>query len=179
MLKLVLFRHAKSAWDDPTLDDFDRGLADRGIRAAPLMAQWIADNGHLPDVVLCSSAVRTRATLTLAAEALGLHERSVRYDDRLYLADAPQIGALVRELADDETTATSKTALVFGHNPGLHAFALECVGRGPSDAMKRLATKVPTASVIVIQFAGEAWSALAPAAGELRAFETPKTVCRA
>lgn len=177
MLKLVLFRHAKSAWDDPTLDDFDRGLADRGMQAAPLMARWIVDNGHRPDFVLCSSAVRTRATLALAAETLDLRLRTVRYDDRLYLADAPKIGALVRDLAEDGTTATAKTVLVVGHNPGLHAFALDYIGRGPLAARKRLATKVPTASVIVIQFAAESWSALGPATGELRAFETPKTVC--
>ncbi|MGR3409824.1 MAG: SixA phosphatase family protein, partial [Paracoccus sp. (in: a-proteobacteria)] len=32
--RLILTRHAKSAWDDPTLDDHDRPLNDRGRRSA-------------------------------------------------------------------------------------------------------------------------------------------------
>ena len=34
VMRLILVRHAKSAWDDPDLDDFDRPLARRGIEAA-------------------------------------------------------------------------------------------------------------------------------------------------
>jgi len=38
MKKLLLYRHAKSSWEDPLLNDYDRPLALRGLRDAPYMA---------------------------------------------------------------------------------------------------------------------------------------------
>ena len=65
MRTLILFRHAKSAWDDPDTLDFDRPLAERGITAAPVMAQWLKNTGLGPDFDICSRALRARATLEL------------------------------------------------------------------------------------------------------------------
>ena len=60
MKQLLLLRHAKSSWDDPDLDDFDRPLAERGLKAAKLMGRELAARDWLPDQVLVSSALRTR-----------------------------------------------------------------------------------------------------------------------
>ncbi len=50
---------------------------------------------------------------------------TVVYEDGLYLAEPAAILALVREVPQ-----TAKTVMVVGHNPGLHALALELTGRG-------------------------------------------------
>ncbi|RUX00203.1 histidine phosphatase family protein, partial [Mesorhizobium sp. M8A.F.Ca.ET.023.01.1.1] len=42
MKQLLLLRHAKSSWDDPDLDDFDRLLAERGLKAARLIGCELA-----------------------------------------------------------------------------------------------------------------------------------------
>ena len=69
--RLILTRHAKSAWDDPALDDHDRPLNGRGRRAARELGDWLASRGYLPEEVLCSSALRTRETwATVAATPL-------------------------------------------------------------------------------------------------------------
>ena len=60
--RLILTRHAKSAWDDPRLEDFDRPLNRRGLRAALELGEWLHSRGYEPDQVLCSSAQRTRET---------------------------------------------------------------------------------------------------------------------
>ena len=78
MLTLTLFRHAKSSWATPGLPDFDRPLAPRGEEAAPLMAAFLAESGLAPDLVLCSSARRTRETLDLALPAF-----KTRAEDRV------------------------------------------------------------------------------------------------
>ena len=62
---LSLLRHAKSNWDDPTLPDHERPLSPRGIKAATRMSRYLADEALIPDLVVCSDAVRTRATLAL------------------------------------------------------------------------------------------------------------------
>ena len=58
MRTLYLLRHAKSSWDDPKLDDFERPLAPRGIKACKLMAAHIRKSGIAPDLILCSPAIR-------------------------------------------------------------------------------------------------------------------------
>ncbi|TIP33615.1 MAG: histidine phosphatase family protein, partial [Mesorhizobium sp.] len=45
MKQLLILRHAKSSWDDPALADFDRPLAPRGLKTAPLMGRELARRG--------------------------------------------------------------------------------------------------------------------------------------
>ena len=62
-LQLLLLRHAKSSWGDPDLDDHTRPLSERGSRVADVMASFLAAKNLSPDLVLCSTAERTRRTL--------------------------------------------------------------------------------------------------------------------
>ena len=70
MLTLSLLRHAKSSWNNPSLADRDRPLAIRGVADAPLMGRAMTERGIDPDLVLCSSARRTRDTLALVLPEL-------------------------------------------------------------------------------------------------------------
>ena len=71
MKRVWLLRHAKSSWDDELLGDHERPLAPRGRKAAARIARWAAANGLRPDLVLCSTAVRARATLEIVLPELG------------------------------------------------------------------------------------------------------------
>ena len=62
MLYLTLIRHAKSSWDDPSLDDFERPLNKRGLFTAPLVAQKLKIELPTPDLILCSPAKRAMQT---------------------------------------------------------------------------------------------------------------------
>ena len=70
MLTLSLLRHAKSSWKEPALPDHDRPLNTRGKAEAPVMGKEIAKHGLEPDLVLCSTARRTRDTLKLVLPEL-------------------------------------------------------------------------------------------------------------
>jgi phosphohistidine phosphatase len=111
MPRLIVMRHAKSSWDDPTLDDFDRPLNGRGRKSATAMGDWLRDQGFLPDMVLCSSAMRTSETF----ERLRL-QCPARFEQALYHSTAQTILSLIR-------TCTAQTLLVIWHNPGLGDFA--------------------------------------------------------
>ncbi|MCA8931401.1 MAG: histidine phosphatase family protein, partial [Rhodospirillaceae bacterium] len=63
MKTLYLVRHAKSGWDDPSLQDHDRPLDMRGERAALVVGRYAAQRRFVPNLVLCSSARRSRDTL--------------------------------------------------------------------------------------------------------------------
>lgn len=168
MLDLLLLRHAKSSWDEPGLADHDRELAPRGRKAAPRMGKLLAKQRLVPDLVLCSTAVRTRQTLELVVAELPAAP-PVTFLKSLYLAAPGRLLEIVRR-----QEPACRRLLVVGHNPGMHSFAQRLVGKGPAEARERLAEKLPTAVLAQIRFDAESWAAVEPGAGELVGFWRPK-----
>lgn len=111
MRRLVILRHAKAA-NPEGVDDHERPLAARGRADATAVGAWLAEHDTIPDLVLCSTARRTRETWAGVAAALTTTP-TVRYDDRVYLASALDLLELVTEVDDDVSTLA-----VVGHNPG-------------------------------------------------------------
>ncbi|MFJ6632178.1 SixA phosphatase family protein [Streptomyces sp. NPDC091376] len=141
--RLVVLRHAKSAWP-PDVDDRDRPLAERGLRDAPAAGRWLRDADCVPDLVLCSPAVRTRQTWDLVAEQLPTSP-PVRHDPRLYGADAGELLAVVRETPD-----TVATLLLVGHNPAVQDLVLQLTAEALGDALDRTREKFPTSAIAVL-----------------------------
>ncbi|MBA2127687.1 histidine phosphatase family protein [Hyphomicrobium methylovorum] len=167
MLSLALLRHAKSTWDNADLDDFDRPLNDRGRSAAPLMGEVLKSREFTPEVILCSSAKRTRETLDLSN--LGKSAANVVYDDQLYLTDTATLLSRLRSV-----DAENKVVLMIGHNPGLHGLARMLAGTGDAKSISRLEDKFPTAALALFRFPHSSWREIAPATGHLEAFITPR-----
>lgn len=111
---LVLLRHGKSGYPAGTADH-ERPLADRGRRQAALAGQWIADEGLHVDVVICSTAQRTRETL----ERTEIDAPTVFTGD-IYENSPEDILEAIRTYAP----ADAATVLVVGHFPGLPGTAL-------------------------------------------------------
>ncbi|MFI6335292.1 SixA phosphatase family protein [Streptomyces sp. NPDC050535] len=165
--RLVVLRHAKSAWPIGVADH-ERPLGPRGLRDAPAAGRALADAGCLPDLALCSTAVRARQTGELAAAQWGTAP-PVRLDGRLYGADAAELLAVVREVPDEV-----RTLLVIGHNPGLEELVLELAGDSLDDALDDVRTKFPTSAVAILAWHGGAWSELAPGAALLTDMIVPR-----
>ncbi len=167
MITLSLFRHAKSAWDQPGLRDFDRALAPRGEDAAPRMGGFIAGNGLEPQIILCSTARRARQTLERALPEFAA-QPELRFTDKLYHAGPGQMLGLIRNLPE-----TCSHAMLVGHNPGMHALAMDLIADGDAASIAKLSKKYPTAGLAVIDFDG-GWRDVADGSGTLRQFVTPK-----
>jgi phosphohistidine phosphatase len=170
MLTLSLMRHAKSDWGDLDLEDYDRALAPRGIKAAPMMAKAIAKRGLKPDLILCSGAVRTRATLALMLPEFEPPLPSILFDDRLYLAPP----ATLLDVLKGAAKASDHHVMILAHNPGLHALALELSGAGDKKAIAEIASKFPTAAHAVLRFKTTSWRDVRAGTGELVHFVTPR-----
>ena len=170
MKTLLLLRHAKSDWSHRELADHDRPLAPRGRRAAPAMGRFMARAGLQPEMVLCSSALRTRETWSLLAPELHA-EPPVAYDRELYLASPVDILTVL-----GRASPSLSSILVIGHNPGMEELALALAVAGEADRKKRerMRRKFPTAALAV--FAGEAraWRGLDPEAFTLQRYVRPK-----
>jgi len=168
MLTLSLLRHAKSSWSNPTLPDRERPLATRGVTDAPLMGKAMAERGIDPELVLCSSARRTRDTLDLVLPELRV-EPKVVYDDALYHASPEEMLEMLHAIQPG-----ANRVMLVGHNPELQAFALDLVGSGPKHFRDRLGAKYPTAGLAVINFASGLWKSIAVNSGTLNLFLSPK-----
>ncbi len=168
MRRLFLLRHGKSSWDDPSLDDFDRPLADRGRAAAQAMGSHMAASGWVPDLVLCSAAARARGTYEHLQAAHGA-TLPVLFEPSLYEATSK---ALLRRLQAADDAAAS--LLLIGHNPAVERLAGSLADDGDAEARRLMAAKFPTAALAVFRCEVPSWGALQKRSGLLEAFVRPR-----
>lgn len=161
---LYLLRHAKSSWDDPSLADHDRPLSPRGRKAAKKVAGHIRRSGIEPDLILCSSALRTRETLDRIAPALrGSPETLI--ERALYEASGEELLQRLRSVPN-----ATRSVLLIDHNPGLQDLAIALVGAVTPDA---IAEKFPTAALATLRVP-VVWADLAPGGCGLEDYVVPR-----
>jgi phosphohistidine phosphatase len=165
---LYLLRHAKSSWDDPSLPDHDRPLAQRGRKAAPRMAVWLRTQTKRPELVVCSSAARARETWQLVAHELNpVPETEIRRD--LYDAGPAELIEIARA-----APARVQRLMLVGHNPAMEEAAAMLAGDGDAKALATMHAKYPTAAVAELTFDTDRWTDLARGTGRLARFVRPK-----
>ena len=163
--RLVLIRHAKAA--DGTVD-IDRELAPRGRADAPRIGEWLAARDWVPDLVAVSPARRAVLTWQLAASAIPTPPRRV-VDSRIYDNTVEDLLLAVRDTAEE----VGSLALV-GHNPGMHALAVDLDdGTGDAEARAALARGYPTGAVAVFHIDAP-WHRVDISGGRLLGFATPR-----
>jgi phosphohistidine phosphatase len=167
MRRLMLLRHAKSDRSKPGGRDRDRTVAPRGREAAQRIGAYMAGHGLRPDLVICSTAVRTRETWDLVASAF-TKAPQVAYDERIYQNNPKILLDVVRE-----TEPGVHVLLLVGHNPSFQAIAEFLTASGHGDARQRLREKFPTAGLAVIDFPVDAWDRVHPHSGRLDRLITP------
>lgn len=161
---LILMRHAKSDYPNGVADH-DRPLAARGIREAALAGDWLRANGPAIDLVLCSTATRTRQTLQRTGVSA-----PVTYSERLYGATAGTMLDEINRVADDV-----ETLMVVGHEPTMSNVALGLADpdNSDTDAAERISAKYPTSAIAVLHVPGR-WAALELGGAQLTAFHVPR-----
>jgi len=165
-MRLWLLRHAKSSWDDPALEDRDRPLAPRGERAADEMRRYLDAERVGPDLVVCSSALRTRQTLARVLPGLG-SELEIRIDPSCYTFDPTDLLERLRRVPDGVGSV-----MLIGHNPAIEGLAVALCARG--DRLDRLTTKYPTGGLAEIELPTGGWSEVGDRTGELTRFVIPR-----
>lgn len=150
MKQLTILRHAKSSWDDPQLDDFDRPLNTRGRQAAEAVGGELSRRGVRFDHVVASPAVRVRETLNLLAQGFGSLPPA-RFERDIYGASVTTLLQQVWALPD-----AYGSALLAGHNPGLGQLVL-ALADAASPLRERIADKYPTGAAAVLRFSADRW----------------------
>ena len=162
---IVVIRHAKSSWDDPSIADHDRPLSKRGRNALSRLRDHIEGLELRPELVMCSSSLRTRETL-----ARTRIDAPVNYADRLYDATP---GAVIEEINGVDPTV--ETLLVIGHEPAMSqvALGLAAAEGGNPTAAESISTKFPTSAIAVLR-TGEPWDQLTLSGAALVTFHVPR-----
>lgn len=160
MRQLILIRHAKSSWSNPSLDDFDRPLNKRGKRDAPFMAKLFSKKKIHPDLIISSPAKRTKQTALEFAKQLAIESENILWNDKLYLASLTTLLKIVKKFDDNV-----KIVILVGHNPGLtNLYNFLC---------KQEIDNIPTCGIISMK-TDKNWSDISSKNFELEFFEYPK-----
>ena len=153
--ELLLLRHAKSAWDDPTASDRERGLNNRGRRNAPQMGRALA--GMLEAGPIHVSPAR-RAQLTLGGLQDGWPELQGHQhvtEEALYTFAAEDLVDWLSGRDDGESSL-----FLIGHNPAFTDLINWLCGEYVLD-------NLPTAGFARLSLDVDSWSALRRGCGRL------------
>lgn len=161
MKRIYLCRHAKSSWNDPSLEDFNRPLNKRGKRDLPLMAERLHSMAVLFDAMYSSPAKRAIRTAKGLAAGVGFSKKKIVRLEQMYGASHAFLISLIQGLDPD----LQSVALV-GHNPEMTMLANMLAGEHFHN--------VPTCGIVAVDFETTDWHFAAPGYGQLAFFEYPK-----
>ncbi len=158
MKQIILFRHSKTEERSLMGSDFKRDLKERGREDAKKVSLYLVDKERLPDLVLCSTANRTRQTCEIFTKTTG-YDGELSYIEELYHASATGLLDIIQE-----HVAENERVMLVGHNMGISQLAnLLC-----KDGCEEL----PTSGIAIIDFKNK----IEPHHGDLKTFITPKTI---
>jgi phosphohistidine phosphatase len=160
MKRLILIRHAKSSWDDPTLSDHDRPLASRGLADAPKMAIRLSKRDIQADLLISSTALRAITTAQSVANALRYPVEEIVSEGSLFHASSRSILKYLRSQDDKHNTI-----LIFGHNPGFTDLVTYLGGE---------IENLPTSGQFGFKLNSTQWADLKPEMVDIWFFDYPK-----
>ena len=161
MKQLLLVRHAKSSWDDFSIQDFDRPLNERGKKDAPMMAKRLVKKDITIDAFISSPAKRARKTAEAFIKEFKGNKSDVIFLDELYLASPSSFAKVIKHANDRYDTVA-----VFSHNEGITQFA--------NTLTDTKADNIPTCGVFAVKVKSKHWSDFATAKKEFWFFDYPK-----
>lgn len=144
MQRLILMRHARAEGTAPSGRDEDRALSPAGMADAGLMGRELAGRGLRPDLVLVSSALRTRQTWEAMHEAFG--DVEVEVQAPLYNAGAAGLQAALEAAAE-----RCACLMIVAHNPGLPHLAVRLLteSAAPASILDRFQGSYPPGAAAI------------------------------
>jgi len=162
MKTLLLVRHAKSDWDDPSLNDIDRPLNDRGKKDAPEMAKRLRGKNIKIDAFISSPAKRAKKTASIFAKEYDAKKKRLIFFEDLYLAEENAFFNVIQK-TDDKFDSIA----IFSHNPGITDFA--------NLLTNTRIDNIPTCGVFAVSVDTEHWSDFTEAKKDFLFFDFPKS----
>ena len=155
---LYLLRHAKSAWDNPNLSDFDRPLSKRGKENLTGLAKIAAILNPPPELIVTSPSRRTLDTVNGFCRGMST-QFSIEEEKELYHASKEEILSRIQEVPEK-----IQTLLIVGHNPGLEEFISWIL----TGSIVSIPLQITTGSFVQMNLNISLWSEIAPETATLQ-----------
>ncbi len=159
---LYLVRHAKSSWKDASLGDRERPLNKRGRESAPVMGQRMAEQGHVPDLIISSPAKRAYSTAKRFAKELGYNKKNILRHEALYFSGVFSMCEML-EAVDNR----HRKVMIVGHNPAMTKLL--------NTLCDASVFNMPTSAVAIIGFDIDSWTGIEEESGVLLGYGFPKS----
>ncbi len=160
MKSLYLIRHAKSSWSDPTLQDYDRPLNERGKRDTKSMGNRLLKKSIQPDLIIASSAKRTRQTAKRITKVIGYDSSSIITKKKLYHCSVIDMLDVTNKIEDKY-----QHVFILGHNYTISEYC---------DYLSGVAHPFPTCTIACITFDVDSWKEVSGGTGTLNWIDFPK-----
>lgn len=143
MKHLFIYRHADATPAHNGQKDHERDLSPRGVQECANIGHFLKQHSIQPDMAVCSTARRTRATLELTAKAMGKLTET-QFEETLYLASVEDIFEVLNGLEPN-----IQAPIIVAHNPGLHEFCQMLAKHGKPADLNILASRFPPATLVL------------------------------
>jgi phosphohistidine phosphatase len=165
MKQLLIVRHAKSSWDHPGLEDYQRPLQEKGKKKIRYILDFLMKQQIKPDLILSSHATRALDTAKIIAHALDIPMEKIIISKNIYHGDAESLFNHFYDLNDE-----IKTLMIVGHNPTLTYFS--------NFFLDKKIENLPTAGIVCIEFKTASWSQIHKATRKTRFVVSPNELIR-
>ncbi len=162
---LFLLRHAKSDHDTQE-SDIDRPIAPKGVKDCTMMGQYCKLHLILPEMILCSDALRTKQT-TQHVFASFSPAPAITYDHGLYLATPGEILKIIAKVP-----ASVRSLMIVAHHPGLQQLATFLSGPPRKETLD-LHRHYPTAALAIFSVNSESWQQIDSSVADFKDFVYP------
>lgn len=151
---LYLLRHAKSVDKLVGAHDKDRELSPTGRKECLKIGNYLFHNGIVPELIISSSAVRTRSTSQLIAEVIKFNLEKILIEDKLYESSMQSFLNIIKDQSDE-----LNHVMFVAHNPAIADLAEHLTKGNVRD--------MTTAGLAIIKFNINSWREVMPGNGEL------------
>jgi phosphohistidine phosphatase len=162
MRTLFILRHGEATPSQGVVDR-DRELTPAGLRAMQDLARIIESMDNAPTTALCSPTMRTRQTCRAVAAGIPVQI----YED-MYDATIDRLVRFVHGIDDSH-----KSALLVGHNPGVHQLAAMLSRAGDDKLRQSLATEYRPGTLAVVRARTLQWANFTPDLSEIIDLRVP------
>lgn len=163
MKTILLVRHAKSSWENFSVNDEERPLNPRGKKDAPDMAKRLLKKNILIDVFLSSPALRAKTTADFFAEEYEMDRNKIIIVPELYMANNEAFVTTIKH-----APVNADIIALFSHNEGITDFA--------NTLSSTRIDHMPTCAVFAVTCDIRSWMEFKPGNNRFFFFEYPKKV---
>jgi len=163
MKTLYIVRHAKSSWNHPDLEDYQRTLLEKGKKRTKYVVDYLLKNKIHVDLIISSHAVRAFETAKIIAGAIHYPKAKIIVSKSIYFGNSDNLFNVFYDLSDDVSSL-----MLVGHNPTFTTFA--------NYFLDKKIDNLPTSGVVCIQFNMESWENIHDSERKVKFVISPKSL---